>query len=208
MCSRALPDTFFADLRLANDSIRGIRTALQAAPETAEGQTEGAQDEDGTPRDKDAASGGAGTEQADRVVEAVDAAADGDTEEVGYLLAVQVHRYDLCIPLGVHAKTKQNARSHVRSKARARTHHVARPIAVLTCTDVGSAGDVVRLYAPPRPAEEAAGEDDVQGAQGSVGEDKTVAESKDKSKADGAPGQDEVCVCLSMCLCLYSYSHL
>ena len=63
-----------------NDSIKGIRTALQAAPETAEGQTEDAQDGDAdTPHDENAASAGTGTGQDASVVEkAVDAVADDD----------------------------------------------------------------------------------------------------------------------------------
>jgi hypothetical protein len=193
-----------------NDSIKGIRTALQAAPETAEGQTEDAQDGDAdTPHDENAASAGTGTGQDASVVEkAVDAVADDDTDEVGYLLAVQVHRFASLMPLGVHAKTKPRVRLHVLARMHACARTLSRHIMVLKCTDVGSAGDVVRLYAPPRPAEDAAAEDQVEGAQGPAAGDTTVAESKDKSKADDAPGQDEVCLRLSVCLCLYSYSHL
>ena len=148
-----------------NDSIKGIRTALQAAPETAEGQTEDAQDGDAdTPHDENAASAGTGTGQDASVVEkAVDAVADDDTDEVGYLLAVQVHRFASLMPLGVHAKTKPRVRLHVLARMHACARTLSRHIMVLKCTDVGSAGDVVRLYAPPRPAEDAAAED--QGKQ-------------------------------------------
>ncbi len=76
------------------DSIKGIRTALLAAPESAEARLEDAEEEyAGTAGDDHAASTGADEDKSENVSgEEVCAVGVAETDEVGYLLAVQVHR--------------------------------------------------------------------------------------------------------------------
>jgi hypothetical protein len=183
------------------DSIKGIRTALLAAPESAEARPEDAEEEYAGLAGGDHAAGTRADEDKSENVSGDEVCAVGaaETDAVGYLLAVQVHRYAYsCTSLC--ARTDTGARICASAGCR---HTILQDIAsYLTCRGIGSAGDVVRLYAPPRQAEETAIDETGEGAHESSGESKTVAESKGESKADAA----EVSICLS--LCLHPYLHI
>lgn len=165
------------------DSIKGIRTALLAAPESAEAHPEDAEEEyAGTAGDDHAVGTGTDEDKTEKVSgEEVSAVGVAETDAVGYLLAVQVHRYKrTCVYLCVYLK-----------------HTILQDLSsYLTCRGICSAGDVVRLYGPPQQAEATAVDEPGEG------ESKTVAESKDESKAEAT----EVSICLS--LCLRPYLHI
>ena len=134
----------YAGLWPMGDSIKGIKTALLAAPESAEARPGDAEEEyAGTAGDDHAAGSGADEDKPEIVSgEEVGAVGVAETDAVGYLLAVQVHRYAFsCTSLC--ARTDTGALIRVSA---ARMHTTLQDLSsYLTGTEIGSAGDVVRL---------------------------------------------------------------